>query len=64
MTTPWQYTAPPNETLVEIELDGQIIQAKAFYGRDGYRPHWRSADGNTCWDVSTFTRGRPITPSP
>lgn len=55
----WCVTCPPNETPVEVELDGEIIVVEAIYGRDGWRPHWRSKDG-TRWDVPTFRRWRPL----
>ena len=38
MNDQWQTTTPPNETLVEVENEGEIIKVMAFYGRDGYRP--------------------------
>ncbi len=56
----WKYEAPPNETLVEVELDGEIIQVMAYFGRDGVRPHWRSNDGKRHWAVDAFQRWRPI----
>lgn len=57
---PWRTERPPNEELVEVELDGKIIRVKAFYGRDGWRPHWRSEDGVLMWSVDTFKRWRAI----
>lgn len=55
----WKTTAPPNETIVEVEYEaGKIIRALAFYGREGYRPHWRSEDGKTHWPASAFKRWR------
>lgn len=56
----WQTAAPPNETLVEVEDGDNIIQVMAFYGRDGYRPHWTTEDGGTTWDVTAFKRWRDI----
>ena len=56
----WQTTKPPNEELVEVEHEGEIIQVMAYWGRDGTLPHWKTEDGGTCWDVSTFTRWRKI----
>ena len=39
---------PPNEQWVEV-LDGECVrEAMAFYGRDGYRPHWILRDGMCC----------------
>ena len=55
---PWLDSRPPNEVVVEVELDGKIIEVLAYFGRDGSRPHWRTADGGTCWSVDTFTRWR------
>lgn len=59
---PWNSGKPPNEVLVEVECPEtkQIIRAKAFYGRDGWRPHWRSEDDNTFYDVHYFRRWRSI----
>lgn len=56
----WRYDAPPNETIVEAEEAGETIQVMAFYGRDGYRPHWKSADGTQVWCVDSFTRWREV----
>ena len=55
----WNYGKPPNETFVEVEKDGEIIQVEAFYGRDGYRPHWRNKNGD-CWSVNAFERWRHV----
>jgi hypothetical protein len=46
---------------MEVEYEGKIIAVEAFYGRDGYRPHWRDKYG-TCWDVSAFRRWRHVSP--
>jgi hypothetical protein len=54
----WQVGKPPNETPVEVEHDGKIIIVEAFYGRDGYLPHWRTLDGSTCWAPSRFKKWR------
>ena len=63
MNQEWQTGKPPNEVDVEVEdEDGEILVAHAFYGRDGYLPHWESADGSTLWSPSAFTRWRPIAP--
>jgi len=51
---------PPNEKLVEVENGNEIIRVMAFYGRDGYRPHWQTKDGSTQWDVTAFNRWREI----
>lgn len=57
----WLMSKPPNEVLVEAEdADGQVHRVSAFWGRDGYRPHWRSEDGNTHYDPSYFGRWRRI----
>jgi len=56
----WQAGKPPHKQIVEVEdEDGAIIRVRAIWGGDGYRPHWRSEDDNTHWDVSAFTRWRP-----
>ena len=45
---------PPNEEWVDVlSEDGVIIRAMAFYGRDGWRPHWRTEDG-TSYSCDTF----------
>lgn len=54
----WNTGRPPNETLVEVVWDGEIIEVMAFYGRDGCRPHWRTEDGTRRWDVTAFRRWR------
>ncbi len=56
----WQTGKPPNEVLVEVECNDEIIQVKAFHGRDGYLPHWQTEDGGKVWGVNTFTRWREI----
>jgi hypothetical protein len=55
----WQTGPPPSGTLVEVELDGNIIKAKAVYGREGILPHWESEDG-TCRPVEAFRKWRPL----
>ena len=60
MNLRWQYGPPPNEKLVEVEHEGKYIRVKAFYGRDGYRPHWLSELGGTSWSVDYFKRWRHI----
>ena len=57
----WKTTNPPNEVLVEVELDGEVIEVMAFYGRDGYRPHWRTENGDRQWSADTFQRWRYLT---
>lgn len=48
---------PPNKQWVEV-LDGEDVrEAMAFYGCDGYRPHWILRDG-TCCHPSRFSRWR------
>ena len=57
----WQTGKPPNETWVEVEdAGGAIIVVQAFYGRDGYRPHWRAYDGSAHYEPSAFRRWRPL----
>jgi hypothetical protein len=57
----WETGQPPNEEIVEVlDDDGTVLEAAAFYGRDGYLPHWQSADGNTRWDPERFTKWRRI----
>ena len=56
----WNTGRPPNEKLVEVEDGDKIIQVMAFFGRDGYRPHWTNEDRTKSWDVSAFRRWRPI----
>jgi hypothetical protein len=50
---------PPNETWVEVKDGEKVVEAMAYYGRDGYRPHWRLRDG-TCCHPSRFSRWREI----
>jgi hypothetical protein len=54
----WRYDKPPNETLVEAELNGGIIRVRAIWGRDGTLPHWESEDRSTVWSVQRFGRWR------
>ena len=50
---------PPNEKWVEV-LDGdKVVEAMAFFGRDGTRPHWKLRDGSAC-HPSMFSRWREI----
>jgi len=57
--TEWQTGKPPNEVPVEVEDEnGEIIVVKAFYGRDGYRPHWRALDDSVHWAPSAFRKWR------
>jgi len=55
----WYTCKPPNQIPVEVELKGEIVVVEAFYGRDGYKPHWRHIDGR-CWNVLAFSRWRHI----
>lgn len=51
---------PPNEEWVEVlSGDGKVNEAMAYYGRDGYSPHWRLRDGSCC-HPSRFNSWRPI----
>lgn len=60
---PWRrHEKPPNETWVEVQGDDAIIEAMAYFGRDGCRPHWRLRDG-TCCHPSMFTTWREIPPT-
>ena len=56
----WDYAQPPNETLVEVEYDNQIIRVMAFHGRDGIKPQWTDEGRVRCWSVESFRRWRPI----
>ena len=55
----WRNDKPPNERWVQVKDDNQVIEAMAFYGRDGYRPHWRLRD-ESCCHPSRFSRWREI----
>ena len=60
VVVPWRNDKPPNETWVQV-MDGEnVIEAMAFFGRDGYRPHWRLRD-ESCCPPSRFSRWREIT---
>ena len=56
----WQNTIPPNEQIVEVELDGNILKVIAFFGRDGYLPHWQTPDGRQSWPANKFDKWRPV----
>ena len=56
---PWRHDPPPNEKFVEVMHEGKPHQVMAFYGRDGYRPHWKDAAG-CCWSVDAFTEWREL----
>lgn len=56
---PWRSDRPPNETWVQVMSGDEIIEAMAFYGRDGYRPHWRLRDDTQC-HPARFRRWREI----
>lgn len=58
----WQTSKPPNEQLVEVEYNGQVIRVRAIWGRDGTRPHWEDEDKNRLWSPSAFNRWRPAPP--
>lgn len=60
LTREWQTGTPPNEQLVEVKDGRRIRKVMAFYGRDGYLPHWRTADGGERWSVNAFTEWRPL----
>lgn len=55
---------PPNEVWVEVKDYSNcigdtytVVEAMAFYGRDGYKPHWQLRDG-TCCSPSRFNSWR------
>jgi len=56
----WRTDEPPNEVVVEVKDGRKLIRAMAFYGRDGYRPHWRTPGGDTQWEPAAFKKWRPI----
>jgi hypothetical protein len=56
---PWRNDRPPNEVWVEVKDGEHVIEAMAFFGRDGYRPHWRLRD-ESCHHPSRFNRWREI----
>jgi hypothetical protein len=56
----WRDGKPPNETIVEVEWEGEIVRVQAYYGRNGRLPHWESEDGDTMWITSAFNRWRPV----
>ena len=45
---PWRNDKPPNEIWVQVKDGDSVVEAMAFYGRDGYRPHWRLRDESCC----------------
>lgn len=54
---PWSSLKPPNEVWVEVQDKNEVIEAMAFYGRDGYSPHWQLRDGSSC-HPSRFNKWR------
>ena len=54
----WETGKPPNEELVEVEVNGSSIEAMAIYGRDGVLPHWETQHGK--WPADKFRRWRRI----
>jgi hypothetical protein len=56
---PWRRDKPPNETWVEVRDGDTPIEAMAFFGRDGYLPHWRLRD-ESAFHPSRFTEWREI----
>ena len=58
--TDWKMSRPPNEEIVEVEKDGEIIRVMAFYGRDGYLPHWRTENDDCEWSMNAFKRWRRV----
>ncbi len=56
----WQTGKPPNEQIVEVEDEGQIVRVRAVWGRDGLLPHWESEDRDTLWSPSAFDRWREV----
>jgi len=56
----WQHHAkPPNEVWVEVMSGNTAIEAMAFFGRDGWRPHWQLRDGSSC-SPGVFTTWRHL----
>lgn len=55
----WQNEQPPNEIWIEVKDGDSVVEAMAFFGRDGYRPHWQLRDGTAC-HPSRFSRWREI----
>lgn len=44
---PFKNQKPPNEIWVQVlDHKANIIEAMAYFGRDGYRPHWQLRDGS------------------
>lgn len=56
----WQHGKPPNEQLVEVEHEREIIRVRAIWGRDGLLPHWESEDRGILWSPDAFHRWRVI----
>lgn len=55
MSGEWESGKPPNEEWV-IVLDGtDIVEAMAYYGRDGSLPHWKLRDGS-CLPADAFNK--------
>jgi hypothetical protein len=48
---------PPNEIWVEVLDKSEVVEAMAFYGRDGYLPHWQLRNGTSC-HPSRFNKWR------
>jgi len=55
----WRNDRPPNETWVQVMDGDNVTEAMAFFGRDGYRPHWRLRN-ESCCHPSRFSRWREI----
>jgi len=55
----WRTDRPPNETWVEVRDGETILEARAFYGRDGWRPHWQLRDGGSV-NTSAFSEWRAL----
>jgi len=58
---PWRNDQPPNEKWVEVKDGDFVVEAMAFFGREGHRPHWRLRD-ESCYHPSRFNKWRDITP--
>ena len=56
----WQTGKPPNERVVEVEDEGQIIRVRAIWGRDGILPHWESENRDRFYSPSAFRRWREV----
>lgn len=56
----WNRGLPPSGTLVEVKCNGELIEVKAIYGKEGFRPHWRCVEDSRAWSISTFSKWRHV----